>query len=256
MHADMNSIDIHDFKRLPPASDKEFVIELDLALDEAGVRLLVPTVTEELPKVAEHREAIRRRNCSVFVSPSESVRIANDKWETMQALSARGIAVPSSYCGSSNEVLLQTVAFPMLSKPRCGRGGRGISLHASEDDLPPGLRSDRIFQEFLPGDEFDANLFAHPDGKNITSVVLKKTALRDGVFGNALSVQRVDEPDIAELAEAAVHALRLEGPIDIDIRRGNDGRPFILEINARVGANVCAADEVLIAMIANWRDQL
>jgi predicted ATP-grasp superfamily ATP-dependent carboligase len=115
------------------------------------------------------------------------------------------------------------------------------------------LSADRIYQEFLPADEYDVNLFAHPGGRNVTSVVLKKAALKDGLVGNALSVQRVNERDVAELAEAAVYALCLEGPIDIDIRRGIDGRPFILEINARVGANLRAAEEVLIEILASWR---
>jgi carbamoylphosphate synthase large subunit len=84
-------------------------------------------------------------------------------------------------------------------------------------------------------------------------VVLEKTELKDGLVGNALTVERVDDREVAELAAAAVRALSLEGPIDVDVRRGGDGRPFILEINARVGANVRAAEEILIAMIASWR---
>ena len=84
---------------------------------------------------------------------------------------------------------------------------------------------------------------------------MKKTALKDGIFGNALSVQRVHEPHIAQLARDAVSALNLEGPIDIDVRRGSDGQPRILEINARVGANVRAAEEVLAAILNRWRSQ-
>jgi D-alanine-D-alanine ligase-like ATP-grasp enzyme len=89
----------------------------------------------------------------------------------------------------------------------------------------------------------------------LATVVLKKTALKQGLVGNALAVKRTFEPRVAELAEAAVRALGLEGPIDIDIRNSANGEPFILEINARVGANVCSAEEVLTAMIDSWRAQ-
>jgi predicted ATP-grasp superfamily ATP-dependent carboligase len=256
MCADMNMIDGPFSAQLPPASDKEFSRALEDILDRAEIRLLVPTVTEELPKVAERRDAIRLKSCAVFLSASESVRIANDKWETVRALSAHGIAVPRSYCGISKELLIETVPFPMLSKPRRGRGARHIELHMQANDLPPVPSTERIFQEFLPGKEYDVNLFANPGGDPVAAVVLEKTALKCGLVGNALAVQRVIEPDVAELAEAAVCALGLEGPIDIDIRRGTDGLPRILEINARVGANVRAAEEVLIAMLTNWRSQL
>jgi carbamoyl-phosphate synthase large subunit len=229
---------------------------LDRILGEAHVGLLVPTVTEELPKIAEFRDSIRRRSCAVFLSVKEAVLIANDKWHTAQALSKQGIAVPRSYSGNSREELLQTVPFPMLSKPRCGRGGRGIELHADVSELPLVLSSARVFQEFLPGDEYDVNLFGDPNGKSNACVVLKKTALKNGLVGNALSVQRVYEPDVVDLATAAVSALGLEGPIDIDVRRGRDGLPRILEINARVGANVRAAEEVLDNIVSSWRSLL
>lgn len=253
---DMRPLDgIANFRLLPPASDVHFVGALDQLLDEIEIGLLVPTVTEELHKVAEHRESIRRRDCALFVSPPESVRIANDKWDTARALMEDGVPVPSSYCGASKAELLDTISFPMLSKPRSGRGGRGIAIHKGSNDLPEVLSTDRVYQEFLPAEEYDVNLFAEPGGNTVTSVVLKKTALKEGLVGNALGVERVDEPDVAELAVAAVRALSLEGPIDVDVRRGGDGKPFILEINARVGANVRAADEVLIAMITSWRAQ-
>jgi carbamoyl-phosphate synthase large subunit len=256
LRADMRPLNGSDnFRLLPPAYDENFVGVLDHLLDEADIRLLVPTVTEELPKVAEHREPIRRKNCTLFVSPPDAVRIANDKWATVRALIAHGVPVPSSYCGESKEELLESVSFPILSKPRFGRGGRGIVIHRSSSDLPESLSTDRIYQEFLPGKEYDVNLFAEPGGTNPTSVVLRKTALKDGLVGNALTVERDNDREVSELAEAAIAALSLEGPIDIDIRRGVDGRAFILEINARVGANVRAAEEILIAMITSWRDK-
>jgi carbamoyl-phosphate synthase large subunit len=255
MCADMNMAEGPYATQLPAASDKHFIPALERVLDEAGIGLLVPTVTEELPKVAEFRDAIRQKSC-VFLSSSESIRIANDKWETVRVLSEHGIAVPRSYCGDSKEILIEKIPFPMLSKPRYGRGGRGIGLHMRPNDLPPVLSAERIYQEFLPGDGFDVNLFADPGGNTVASIVLKKTALKCDLVANALPVQRVNERDVAELAEAAMCALSLEGPINIDIRRGIDYRPRILEINARVGANVRAAEEVLIAILSNWRKQL
>jgi len=253
---DMSSLDgLSNFKQIPPACDDKFLNALDQLLEESEIGLLVPTVTEELPKVAEHREPIRQRECALFVSPSEAVRIANDKWETVRVLSKNNVPVPSSYCGSSKDELMERIRFPMLSKPRWGRGGRGIAIHYGPASLPIEIGTDRIYQEFLPAHEYDVNLFAAPGGRTVTAVVLKKTALKDGLVGNALSVRRVNERDIAELAEAAVRALSLEGPIDIDIRRDIDGQPFILEINARVGANVLSAQEVLNELVASWREQ-
>ncbi len=257
MGADMRSLEGESGLRLvPPAPDPGYLDALFSLLAEERVGWLIPTVTEELPVVAEHRDAIRKRGCTLLISPIDRVRIANDKWETARILAQHGVAVPRSYAGGAKAGLLEVLAAPILSKPRVGRGGRGVVIHATADDLPDRLPSDRIYQEFLPGDEYDVNLFADPGGSSVVTVVLRKTALKAGNVGNAAGVERVREGDVACLAEDAVRALSLEGPIDVDIRRGGDGRPAILEINARVGANVRSAHEVLEAMMAHWEAQV
>lgn len=256
VRADMRPMEgERNFRVLPPASDAQFMSALTQLLDKEDIGLLVPTVTEELPKVAQRRDEIRRNGCAVFVSPFDAVWVANDKWETASALLKAAVSVPRSYCGSSKMELLETIPFPMLSKPRIGRGGRGIMIHKNDAELAERLSTDRVYQEFLSRDEYDVNLFVQPHGNSSVSVVLKKTMLKEGVVGNALAVERVEEKEVAELARRAVRALSLEGPIDIDIRRGKDGQPAILEINARVGANVRSAEEVLTAMMESWRSQ-
>ena len=55
------------------------------------------------------------------------------------------------------------------------------------------------------------------------------------------------------MALAAVRALGLTGPVDVDVRRLVDGRPVVLEVNARFGANSAAAPELLDAVLAAVR---
>ena len=238
--------------RLPLATDPAFLPTLQRELQACGARLLVPTVTEELPLVARERDGLRAGGCAVFISPAETAEIANDKWLTVQALARAGVGVPRSLSGRERADVIEAIGFPLLSKPRRGRGGRGVEIHESPDDLP-GASDGRIYQEFLPGEEYDVNLFAEPGGRPAALVVLRKTSLRDGRVGNAAGVERVREADVAVLAAATSCALRLEGPIDIDVRRAQDGRPLVLEVNARIGANVRSADEVLEALLERWR---
>jgi len=75
-------------------------------------------------------------------------------------------------------------------------------VHKHEGELPDVISADRVYQEFLPGEEYDANLFAKPQGNTI-AVVLRKTALKEGIVGNALEVERVEEKEVAELASRA-----------------------------------------------------
>jgi carbamoylphosphate synthase large subunit len=226
---------------------------LDLAVAERA-SLVVPTVTEELPILARLRGRLRDRGIAVTVSDSPGIDIANDKLLTAQALAGAGVASPATCPGSMPATdAAKLLALPMLSKPRFGRGGRGVLVHRTLADLERVGSGEVVWQSFLPGEEFDVNLFAERDGRVPVAVVLRKTGLKEGVVGNATGVERVDRPDIAALAVDAARALRLEGPLDVDIRLGLDGRPAVLEVNARLGANVLTAREVLDALDDAWR---
>lgn len=239
--------------RLPLATAPGFLRALRRELEVRRADLLVPTVTEELPLVARERDALCAAGCMVFISPPDAAETANDKWLTVQALVRAEVGVPRSLSGRARADIVDAIGFPMLSKPRRGRGGRGVEVYENLADMKV-ASTDRIYQEFLPGEEYDVNLFAEPGGEPTALVVLRKTALRDGRVGNAAGVERVDAPDVAELAAATSRALGLEGPIDIDVRRDRGGRPLVLEVNARVGANVRSADEVLETLLKRWRE--
>jgi carbamoylphosphate synthase large subunit len=110
-----------------------------------------------------------------------------------------------------------------------------------------------ILQEFLPGTDYGPNLCVPREaGAAVVAVVLEKTLLKEGIVGNATEVRRAAAPDVMALASRAAHAMGFVGPLDVDIRRGRDGRPAVLEVNARFGANIAFAPEVLDAALAEW----
>ena len=78
--------------------------------------------------------------------------------------------------------------------------------------------------------------------------------LKEGRVGNALEVKALEATDsraldVAMLAESAAQALALTGPLDMDIRRGLDGVPRLLEINARIGAHALKAPAVFDVLV-------
>lgn len=241
------------FYRVPAANDPAFLETLrDLAAQEE-VDLVIPTVTEELPIVA--RGWSQHSVTPAMIGSYDAVFTANDKYLTAERLAAQGVSVPR-YClpsqvRSADEVA-ERIGWPCLSKPRVGRGGREVTVWQRQEWPAVAALDDRyILQEFMPGTDYAPNLFVGRNGHS-TVVVLEKTKLKGNLVGNALEVARVHAPDVAELGLAAARAVGLVGPMDIDIRRGADGRPAVLEINARFGANIANAPEILEAALANW----
>lgn len=250
------ALPIERFRLVPNALEPSYPPALLALLAEERAALLVPTVSEELPLVAGLRPSVLAAGCALAMGGPGGVEIAGDKLRTAEALAARGISVPRTRpADAPRETLAARLGLPLLVKPRFGRGGRGVSiLRTAAEVAALAPAAEVVFQEFAPGEEFDVNLFLEGSGAVTAAVVLRKTALRDGLTGNAAGVERVGHRAVRDEAVRAARALELAGPLDVDVRLRRDGTPVVLEINARLGANALSAPEVLDALHAAWKE--
>lgn len=270
---DMESVDdptlTSAFARIttvPAASDPGMLTTLRALVDEHGIDLVIPTVSEELVTVAEAAVTFPH-DTHVLVGEPAAVATAHDKHLTMHRLAERGVAVPrfglpSEFADTADA--LAAMGGPLVLKPRVSRGGRGVTVVDAPDDIAwGGLDDSLIVQEFAPGLEYCPAVH-RPGGQEVQGkeptaddglvVVLVKTALQQGRVGNAASVERVAEnsaPDVARLALETTRALGLTGPCDLDLRRRADGTPVVLEVNARFGANSSESPEILRAVLTD-----
>lgn len=233
------------FRTGPQADSPELITFLSSVIADYSVDLLIPTVQEELPAVAAAAENLDTR---VMVSGAAAVEVCQDKLLTAAHLESAGLGVPWTRVGP-----LSPVGYPLVVKPRVSRGGRGVTVVESPAHLPK-LDHTVLMQGFAPGTEYCPQIYRSPVDDSVTTVVLEKTTLREGRVGNATAVLRLDRdqaPEIADLAEAATRKLDLYGPLDMDIRRDATGRPLVLEVNARFGANSAHAPEILSRLLAD-----
>ncbi|WIM68654.1 ATP-grasp domain-containing protein [Corynebacterium breve] len=224
----------------PRADSPELIPFLIRVVKEHSIDIFIPTVQDELPFVAAAAPIFP---CAVVLSDASAVGIAHDKWLTAQFCLSRGLSVPETVTGT--ELFDE---FPAVIKPRVARGGRGVVVVDTQDNLPADRDAALIIQSFAPGDEFCPQLYIPADGE-ITCVVLKKTKLREGRVGNADAVERTEHAEVSELATRIARELGLSGPIDMDIRMDRNNQPVLLEINARFGANSAHAPEILEALL-------
>ncbi|WP_265445788.1 ATP-grasp domain-containing protein [Flexivirga meconopsidis] len=241
---------------VPPATDPAMLVELRRIIRADGLSTLIPTVSEELPQIAAARAAFD--DTRVVVAGPGPVSIANDKLFTAWHLQARGISVPPF--GACEEFVDAAAAFewlggPLVVKPRVSRGGRDVIVVDRPEDIDwSQVPSYSLVQRFAPGTEYSPVVYRPEPGSAARAIVtvLEKTGLAAGRVGNATQVRRLpdgQEPDVARLAVAAVRALGLVGPVDLDIRRAEDGTPQVLEVNARFGANSAAVPELVDEML-------
>ncbi len=256
---DMRAVETEadEFHVVPAADRPDFIPALQEVARSSQASLLIPTVSEELPVIAKNKIDLSSSGCLVMIAPYAATATANDKLFTAICLEKRNISVARSLDGSTRpQNVAAALGFPLIAKPRVSRGGRGVVLHADIAGLAGEQREDIVYQQFASGQEFDVNLFVDSQGNTRSCVVLAKTQLRDGIVGNALAVERVQRHDVAELGRCACEAIGLTGPADIDIRIDGEGTPRLLEINARLGANILSAEEVIESLLAEWQASL
>lgn len=248
---DMNIVanDADQFAQVPASLDASYPATLLSLIAENNIDWLFPTVAEELVIVAGLADELRMQGVTVFISGAAAVSICEDKWVTAQALAMHHIPVPCSAIGRADDPAVRCLGFPVVSRPRVGRGGRGVVVHDG-----PGVEpavAEPVWQEFMSGIEYDVLLVRNPapSQRVIMCQVFEKVSLKEGRVGNATEVKAVDVPDVAALAEDAASALGLTGPLDMDIRRGNDGMPRLIEINARIGAHALKAPAMFDVLV-------
>lgn len=220
--------------------------------------LVVPTVSDELPRLAALGEATALGRRLVLSSPGPTA-IAGDKLLTMWALARQGVAVPAHAGADAFAGAAEALAWaggPVVVKPRVARGGRGVHVvEEADDSVWARLDAAWLVQAFAPGAEYSPQVYRSPGSGRCVVVVLQKAALEHGRVGNATAVERLADdaaPDVALLAVRVAEALDLVGPMDMDVRRLADGTAVVLEVNARFGAVSADAPELLDAVLTDW----
>lgn len=219
--------------RVPMADDPGY---LDALLDICAaerVRLVVPTIDDELPMFGAAREAFGALGVLAACSPEETAIICNDKHLTSMHLSAQGVACAASFLP---DTLPSSPAFPLFIKPRGGRGGVGAFpiRDARELDFFLDYVPSPVVQEYLEGPEYTLDVLCRFDGTPLSIVPRERVVIRAGVIDRGRTVR---SPKLMRLAEQVCSAMRFGGPVNIQCRmRGDD--PVVFEINPRFSGGI------------------
>jgi carbamoyl-phosphate synthase large subunit len=219
--------------RVPLASDPSY-LDAILAICRAEcVRLVVPTIDDELTPFAAAAPAFRAAGVLVAVSHADTTAVCNDKYRACRTLSAAGIAAAASFLPGD---LGAAPALPLFLKPRFGRGSVGAFLIRTARDLAFFLEyvPDPVVQEYLDGPEFTIDMLCDFSGRPISIVPRERVLIRAGVTDRGRTVK---DRRLIDLAASCADALAFAGPVNIQCRIV-DGRPVIFEINPRFSGGI------------------
>lgn len=226
-----------DHKTLfPRVTDPNYV---DILFDFAKknqIDMIIPLVDPELEVLAAQRQRFYDENIFVVISPLDTVRMAFDKYLTVEFGSQNGIRVPRTSLQVEEvvaEINNNKLKWPVVVKPRKGSASAHISYCTDENQLESAFQScpNPMIQEFLEGPEYGYDLFGDMNGQLISVFCKKKLTMRAGETDKAISTA---DAVLIEFGRKIGAAMPLCGPVDVDVIADKEG-PKLLEINPRFG---------------------
>lgn len=235
----------------PFAADPAFVPWLIEVCEREQIDAVLSGSEIVLAALAPAAGAVREQTGAVsIVSTPEVLEIGRDKLTTCRWLEQRGLPVPG-YADAADEAavaaLVQRCGFPLIAKPRLGKGSDYILTIRDEHDLAGVAgttdvvvaerhrgtvagRSGMLLQEYL-GDEhheFTAGCFCDEQGA-VRGVIVMRRSLNSGT---TVTAELGPFPEVRAVAEQIVAALAPLGPCNVQLRL-HEGRAVPFEINPR-----------------------
>lgn len=190
---------------------------------------------------------------------------ARDKARMRELLRAAGCNVPRfvKLAAAAQLAHCSSLRFPVVVKPTSGLGSTGVTLARNEAELRDAVAKVNaineetlaryarwadghfaavVVEEFIDGPEYVAECFSR-DGQPHVLAVGYKGNPRGPYFEETVYLSPPDLPAqvmtaIADEARRGMRALGLaDGPGHCEMRLGADGKPYILELGARIGGS-------------------
>ncbi len=197
--------------------------------------------TAELPFYSRNRESLESSTgAKVFVNSPAVIELCTDKWMTMCHLSRSGFQIPASIRYPEDAGMLssfiESTGFPLIVKPRFGRGSVGVVLVKDKQLLLENIKGKKslIIQEYLTDEEqeFTVGICINQKGKVISKIALRRYLLE----GVSIAAVSDDYHHIADYCAMVASTLGAYGAINIQLRL-KDCMPVIFEINPRFSSS-------------------
>ena len=213
---------------IPEADNASFLDRLLEIVIVNDVEILMPSSGFDIYPYSENAAALANLGAKAIVSDRESLEICRDKILTFQTLSSKFVLPFTT--AEPNKVN----QFPVIAKPRFGKGSRDIIRIDDESDLRyvSSKFEDMIFQEFLPGREYTIDVLSDLEKIALIAVPRIRIQTKGGISTKGRIIL---DPDIEVTCRQIAERVGIRGPCCIQMKESSDGVLKLVEINPRMG---------------------
>ncbi|NYJ75532.1 hypothetical protein [Allobranchiibius huperziae] len=234
---------------MPEPTNPGFLPALARIVQRYGIDLVIPASSDALPAISVGRLSL---GVDVVVPGPGPTGTAHDRLLTAWSLRSHGVGVPDFGVPSDfadAEDALDAMGGQLTLRSRWASGAQAATVLNGSDDVDWSAMSDDWFvQRFVPGPAYSVVLYRPLDGKGRLSTVLEES-VRDDTEATMTLVGDDHAVGVEGVARAAVRALGLTGPLEVGVRRGADGLPMVLDVQACFGPHSGLNPEMLDAVL-------
>lgn len=218
---------------VPAAVNDNWADELIRIIKDFNVDVVIPTVDEELDQLPKLTTSLLDRD-SVIAPRQDVIDISLDKYKSYTFLKNEGHSVPQTWLGTDVN-RIDSADYPLLVKPRSGRGSRGIEVLENREDLESYrdrtdfAAEELLYQELISGTEYTTSVISTKDNQ-LLGIVPKEAIKKEGITVKGATRQN---STITESCQRIFETLEPAGPINVQQIVDEHGDPYIIEINPR-----------------------
>lgn len=220
----------------PYAKEECFISWLAEICNRQKIDMIVTGVEEIIREIVRQKQYLERRAGAVFVASSyEQLKTGQDKLLTARWLKENGCNYPA-FCeagdaGGAAE-LVKRIGFPLLAKPRRGKGSHGIYVLHDEEELKKlDSLENYVLEEYIGSSdhEYTVGCYCSRNGA-LMDVIAMRRRLKNGT---TVWAEVVENEAIRREAEKICRAFCPKGPLNLQMRLNAEGEPVCFEMNVR-----------------------
>jgi carbamoyl-phosphate synthase large subunit len=217
------------FSIMPGAAEESLFIDKLLELVKIHqITVLMPSSGFDIYPYSKYRKELQELGAYAVVSDIDVLEICRDKLRTYQKLLPR-FKVPFTTTEPD-----KISSFPVIAKPRRGKGSRDVIMIENESDLRyvTSKYHDMLFQRYLPGIEYTIDVLSDLNKEPLFAVPRIRLQTKAGIStkGKIVRNQKMEE-DCMNIAKS----IGIRGPCCIQMKETEESEPQFVEVNARLG---------------------
>ena len=206
--ADVNEI-------LPEADAQYYVKRLFEIVEKHHVQVLMPSSGYDIYPYSDNREALAKIGATAVVSDRDTLEICRDKLLTYKKMSGK-YNLPFTTADPD-----KVKSFPVIAKPRFGKGSRNVIKVNNEADLRyiASNFGNTIFQEFLPGVEYTIDVLSDMNKKPIIAVPRIRLQTKAGISTKGRIIR---DADLETTCMNMAREIGIRGPSCIQMKESSE----------------------------------